>query len=215
MNGCSADLMFAVRGTFKQKPNVTLVSTIFISGIILAYMLRIFERPLSDASQQDFDSIETSMWNIIVTMTTVGYGDTFPKSDMGRLLGIVICLWGVLLVSLFVVTISDALEFNIPQKNAFNLIHRLIFRGQLKKEAAGAILSHYKIKLYERKHKNIVDKHENIEKILQLAQISFKKRMLKFKKKESEIRNFDTATETTYVNGQICKYHYIHFKKST
>ena len=116
MNGCYSDLMFAVRSSFKQSPNATLISTIFVSGIICAYMLRIFERPLSEASGQNFNRIDTAMWNIIVTMTTVGYGDTFPKSDIGRALGIWICLWGVLLVSLFVVTISDAIELDNTQK---------------------------------------------------------------------------------------------------
>ena len=90
MNGCQADLMFAVRSSFKQQPNLTLISTIFVSGIISAYMLRIFERPLSEASGQDFNRFDTAMWNIIVTMTTVGYGDTFPKSNIGRALGICI-----------------------------------------------------------------------------------------------------------------------------
>jgi hypothetical protein len=206
MNGCYADLWFAIRSSFKQSPNITLITTIFVSGTILAYMIRVFERPLSAASEQNFNNIETSMWMIFVTMTTVGYGDVYPKSNTGRLLGIMICLWGVLLVSLFVVTVSDALEFNLPQKNAFNLIHRLIYREQLKNEAGGAILSHYMIKLYERKHKSVVEKSEDIKKVLERAQINFKKRMIRFKAKENGIRNFDTATEVTYVNDQVCKY---------
>ena len=181
--------MFAVRACFKQKPNLTLISTIMVSGVICAYMLRIFERPLSEASGQNFNRLDTAMWNIIVTMTTVGYGDTFPKSYVGRVLGIIICLWGVLLVSLFVVTVSDALEFNNPQKNSYNLIHRLIYRDELKKEAAGAILSHYRIKLYERKNKSVVDKSQNIERVLQRAEINFRKRMLRFKTKETTLRN--------------------------
>lgn len=197
--------MFAVRGNFKQNPNSTLMSIILINGVICAYMLRIFERPLSEASGQNFNDIDTAMWNIIVTMTTVGYGDTFAKSNFGRFLGIGICLWGVLLTSLFVVTISDALEFTIPQQNAFNLIQRLIYRDQLKDQAAGAILSHYKKTLYEKKAKSIVDKQENIEKIVELAEVNFRKRMLRFKTTETGIRNFDDSTEITYLNHQFCK----------
>ena len=90
MYGCHADLMFSVRGEFKQNPNFTLIATMFISGFIMAYMLRIFERPLSEVSGQNFNRIDTAMWNIIVTMTTVGYGDTYPKTTGGRLLGIAI-----------------------------------------------------------------------------------------------------------------------------
>lgn len=174
MYGCYADLMFAVRGEFKQNPNFTLMTTIITSGIICAYMVRIFERPLSEVSGQNFNRFDTAMWNIIVTMTTVGYGDTYPKTTGGRLLGILICLWGVLLVSLFVVTISDALEFTIPQRNAYNLIHRIHFRQSLKFAAAGAIFSKYKINMHEKRQKSILNKNENIEAVLERAEIIFK-----------------------------------------
>jgi hypothetical protein len=42
------------------------------SVILLAYSLRIFERPLSAASKQDFHFLGNSIWMVIVTMTTVG-----------------------------------------------------------------------------------------------------------------------------------------------
>lgn len=158
MNGCEANLMFSVRGCFKENQNSTLLGTIVISGMICAYMLRIFERPLSDVSGQNFNRLDTAMWLTIVTMTTVGYGDQFPKTTGGRLLGICICLWGVLLVSLFVVTVSSALEFTIPQKNAYNLIHRIHYREQLKNAAAGAIFSRYRIKMYAKSTKTMITK---------------------------------------------------------
>ena len=44
-------------------------------------------------------------------MTTVGYGDFYPKSNIGRLVGIIIAFWGVLFVSLFVVTLTNLLDF--------------------------------------------------------------------------------------------------------
>ena len=80
-------------------------------------------------------------------MTTVGYGDVYPKSYGGRIMGTFICLWGVLLVSLFVVTISDALEFSRPQKNAYMLLQRLMFRMNLIQEAATSISKMYKYKI--------------------------------------------------------------------
>ena len=107
MNGCETDMMFSVQGEFKQSPNKLLISTLIISVLIFGYNLRIFESPLSDVSGQRFDSYFTACWCTIVTMTTVGYGDVFPKTTFGRLVGVCICLWGVLLVSLFVVSISD------------------------------------------------------------------------------------------------------------
>lgn len=65
-------------------------------------------------------------------MTTVGYGDVYPKSYGGRIMGIALCIWGVLLVSLFVVTVSEQLELTQLQKNAYVLIQRITFRDALK-----------------------------------------------------------------------------------
>ena len=203
MNGWSADMMFAVNSEFKQGPNTILISTLITSVLMFAYIYRIFESPLSEASGQNFSSYITSCWWTIVTMTTVGYGDVYPKTTFGRLFGIIVCLWGVLLVSLFVVSISDALKLNVPQSNAFNLIQRLMSRDRLKNEAAGAILSRYRIRSFEEKSKSLINQQINFKKILGRAEINFKKRMVKFKETENEIRGYDTATETTYVNKNV------------
>ena len=58
-------------------------------------------------------------------MTTVGYGDLFPKTNIGRIVGIVIAFWGVFIVSLFVVSLSTMLEFDSGEQKAFLLNERL------------------------------------------------------------------------------------------
>jgi hypothetical protein len=45
-------------------------------------------------------------------MTTVGYGDLYPKTNIGRIVGIIVSFWGVFIVSLFVVSLSTMLEFD-------------------------------------------------------------------------------------------------------
>lgn len=52
------------------------------------------------------------MWNIIVTLATVGYGDFFQKSFMGRIVGMIMCFWGTFFVSYFVVTVTNMLSFS-------------------------------------------------------------------------------------------------------
>jgi len=47
------------------------------------------------------------MWVIIITMTTVGYGDGYPSTHLGRLIAAVACLIGMLFVSLVVVALTD------------------------------------------------------------------------------------------------------------
>lgn len=50
------------------------------------------------------------MWNIIITMTTVGYGDYFPITDLGRFIIFIVSIWGVTIVSIMVVTLITTLS---------------------------------------------------------------------------------------------------------
>jgi hypothetical protein len=167
-------------------------------------MLRIFERPLSEVSEQDFNPIWTSIWCVFVTMTTVGYGDVYPKSYGGRLLGAFMCLWGVLLVSLFVVTISDFLEFDHSEKNSYILIKRLTYREELRKTASIVIASMYKLKLITRylskrmSGNKFLDSKSDQMKIIN-TNFGFRRALLHFRTKNLEKRQFEDSTELIFL----------------
>lgn len=154
-------------------------------------MLRIFERPLSEVSEQDFNPVWTAIWCVFVTMTTVGYGDVYPKSYGGRILGSIMCLWGVLLVSLFVVTISDILEFDQSEKNAYILIKRLVYKEELRRTAAKLIVS--------RVIRNRKSKFEITDKSDKRANFLFRRHMLSFKRKKLEKRQFEDSNELVFL----------------
>ncbi len=48
-----------------------------------------------------------TLWWALVTITTVGYGDVVPHSTLGRIVGLILMLSGVVLVSLFTATIAS------------------------------------------------------------------------------------------------------------
>jgi len=91
------------------------------------------------------------MWNMVITMTTIGYGDYSAQSHMGRLIAIIIAFWGVFYVSLFVVALNNMLLFTSPQNKAFMLLTRLCAKDQLRTEAAGMLASTYRMKLHRRR----------------------------------------------------------------
>ena len=74
-------------------------------------------------------------------MTTVGYGDFFLKSFPSRLIGIICSFYGVYLVSLFVVTLTNFLEFSSSEMTAYGLSERLLVKDSLKLEATRVIVA--------------------------------------------------------------------------
>lgn len=97
---------------------IILTATMPVTLICFSYQLRLFERHVNS----NFAHITTAMWNMMITMLTIGYGDVFPKSHMGRLIGIVIAGYGAFYVSLFVVALNNMLELDSPEKKSFMLL---------------------------------------------------------------------------------------------
>jgi len=65
------------------------------------------------------------MWLIVLTMTTVGYGDFFPRTHMGRFVVVLACFWGIFLVSMMVVTLTISSEFTKGEARAYDILFRL------------------------------------------------------------------------------------------
>jgi voltage-gated potassium channel len=65
---------------------------------------------LIEGPARGFDSIPTSMYWAVVTLTTVGYGDIIPQTPLGRFLasGLMILGYGVIAVPTGIVTTEMA-----------------------------------------------------------------------------------------------------------
>lgn len=61
-----------------------------------------------DGTQSPFQSIPHSFWWCIVTFTTVGYGDHFPVTGWGKLVGSVCVIVGILVLAFPVAIVGDA-----------------------------------------------------------------------------------------------------------
>lgn len=127
---------------------IILSTTMPATLITFSYQLRLFERHVSTDS---FVHMTTAMWNMMITMLTIGYGDVFPKSHMGRLIGIVIACWGAFYVSLFVVALNNILKFESPESKAFMLLARILAKEDLKLEATKCLAAAYRLKLAKKR----------------------------------------------------------------
>ena len=127
--------------------------------------------------------LSNSMWMVIITLTTTGYGDYYPKSNFGRFIGLIICFWGTFMVSFFVVTVNNMLTFTPSEEKSYTLLLRLHFKEELKRYAVNVLSAAFKQKIIrenepEKATKNIT------------ALRKFRGRMLSFQQAVLRVRNY-------------------------
>lgn len=74
--------------------------TISIAGFVLLVASTLMYWAEADAQPDKFGSIPRAMWWCIVTLTTVGYGDTYPVTLLGKLLSGLVALAGIGLIAM-------------------------------------------------------------------------------------------------------------------
>ena len=65
-------------------------------------------------------------------MTTVGYGDYFPRTLIGRIINTLLVVWGIFIVSLMVVLLTNTLNMDSSESRALIVLNRLSAKNTLK-----------------------------------------------------------------------------------
>jgi len=87
----SAQTLMHVMTTKKEE----LYTAIFAQLVLISVASSLMYYVEHDAQPEAFSSIPAAMWWGMVTLTTVGYGDMFPITPLGKVLGIVIAVLGI------------------------------------------------------------------------------------------------------------------------
>eukprot|EP00347_Sterkiella_histriomuscorum_P011736 403371299 len=140
-NGFAVGTGFVLKANVQKRPGSTVLFISCISVMWLSYLLRIFEKNLnsfkhpsrykrfylnifqfqdilSESRLNCFRFYITAMWCVVITMTTVGYGDVFAVSPFGRVISIINALWGAFVISMLVASIGTVFDLNEQQKKA-------------------------------------------------------------------------------------------------
>lgn len=115
-----------------------LVSVVLVSASF-AYMAERAAQP------EEFGSIPSAIWWAITTVTTVGYGDVVPKTVLGRVVGGITMISGILMIALPVAIIGSAFAEVVRQRSfviTFGMVARIPLFAELGAQALGEMLPH-------------------------------------------------------------------------
>ena len=89
--------------------------------------MRISENPLSrnDPNNNNLGKYDNAVWNIIISITTVGYGDFYTRTDLGRFVIFIVCVLGIFVISVMVVTLITSLETSTLESHAITVLERI------------------------------------------------------------------------------------------
>lgn len=109
---------------------------------MFAWILKIAESPVNRIELESMDHryYLNTVWACIVTMTTVGYGDMYPRTQIGRFIMVCCSIFGVVNVSLMVVTIQNSLDMNSSELQSYTVLKKLEYRNKLQNEALNLIV---------------------------------------------------------------------------
>lgn len=80
---------------------------------------------LGEDDPMNFGLIFNSMWCIFATMTTIGYGDYYPRTLYGRILDTLIAVWGSFILSLIIRVLTSLINLESSENKALNILRRL------------------------------------------------------------------------------------------
>ena len=98
---------------------VVIMGLIVISGSIIFYLEH-------EAQPDTFGHIPQSMWWAIATLTTVGYGDVVPITDMGRFFGGLVMVFGLGMYALPIAIIASGFANEVGQRDFVITWHALV-----------------------------------------------------------------------------------------
>lgn len=136
LNGVKVNTSFAIKSQLQESPFSTVCMLFSILSLVCTILVRIVERP-DRTDTSDDKTVESglklftdNLWMIIVTSTTVGYGDLYPITHLGR--GIVLC--ACVISSVYIGLLISAIQFQISHTPKQLLVYSLLTQKNKQQE---------------------------------------------------------------------------------
>lgn len=126
------DTLFMTKILVKRHPfKMVMMFTAFMLTCF-AYAISIFERP----TDLDFQHFRNCLWVAIVTYTTVGFGDIYPTTDLGRWACCLCCAASIFNLALLVMSVHDTFSMDTKEELVVYTFTKRMWKIERQKIAA-------------------------------------------------------------------------------
>lgn len=95
----------SVRYFFRLRSILYIVSAVLLMVVVFGVVMTFTER---DAPHSNITTLSSGLWWAVVTVSTVGYGDTYPVTDTGRVIATALMIFGVAMFSILTATLANS-----------------------------------------------------------------------------------------------------------
>ena len=93
-----------------------LISTLFITAIVLLFSANVMYVVENKAQPDAFSNMGEALWWAVATLTTVGYGDIYPITSLGKVISGIMALIGIGIVAIPTGLLSSAFVSEIEER---------------------------------------------------------------------------------------------------
>jgi voltage-gated potassium channel len=102
-------------GRVIKNKSAELISVVFVISVLLVVTSGCMYYIEHEAQPKQFPSIMSTMWWSVVTLTTVGYGDVYPITPLGKFFGAIIAFLGIGMFALPAAILASGFTKEIKQ----------------------------------------------------------------------------------------------------
>lgn len=141
----TADAYFSLKCYIKESPFMGIGIFFFFMSFFSSVAMMLCEEPQHESSKDHTmsdSSLQTlwdNLWTIFYTTTTIGYGNLYPITHLGRAVCIIACILGNMYLGMLILAINQKLNLDENQALSYAWISRNHFAKDIRQWAKVAI----------------------------------------------------------------------------
>jgi hypothetical protein len=144
------NLLFVLRSELQEHPIMISSFLLGLTVVVFGYCIRgceiSFAKDVPIVYFQDWTNMFNGMWCVLVSITTICYGDFVPRTILGRCFSIIATFVGMMLYALIISSMHSYFFMSNEEKGAYDEMRQMKMEKKVKTNALEMIIGFYRLR---------------------------------------------------------------------